>query len=169
MRFVVKLFPFVFVSLVLLWTAPAQAEYREVSLDNDFKSEIEIAAEDGKRLVLFFHQAGCPYCDKMRTRIHPAPEVMDYYSKHFVMMESNIKGNLEVVTPQGDTTTEIGLAKKLRVRATPVFAFYDTDGSLALRATGYMDEKLFLLAGQYVVDGGKKMGKSFYRYVQDQK
>lgn len=163
-----KWFSLVFVSIVFLWTAPAQAEYREVSLDNNFQDEIEVAAEDGKRLVLFFHQAGCPYCDKMRTRIHPAPAVMDYYSKHFVMMESNIKGNLEVVTPDGETTTEIGMARKLRVRATPVFAFYDTDGTLALRATGYLDEKLFLLAGQYVVDGGKKTGKSFYRYVQDQ-
>lgn len=163
-----KWFSFVFVSMFLFTTAPAMAEYREVSLDNDFQDEIEVAAEDGKRLVLFFHQAGCPYCDKMRTRIHPAPDVMDYYSKHFVMMESNIKGNLEVVTPDGETTTEIGLARKLRVRATPVFAFYDTDGTLALRATGYLNEKLFILAGQYVVDGGKKTGKSFYKYVQEQ-
>lgn len=156
-------------ALALTWTSTAAlAEYRVESLENDYQGEIEAAAEEGKRLVLFFHQAGCPYCDKMRARVHPTPAVMDYYSQHFVMMESNIKGNLDVVTPEGDETNEVGFARKLRVRATPVFVFYDSDGSQALRTTGYLDEKQFLLAGKYVVDGVHKSGKSFFRYVQEQ-
>lgn len=155
--------------LALAWgPTTAQADYRAESIDNDYQGEIEVAAEEGKRLVLFFHQAGCPYCDKMRARVHPAPEVMDYYSQHFVMMESNIKGNLDVVMPDGTETTEAKFARKIRVRATPVFVFYDQDGSQALRTTGYLDEKQFLLAGKYVVDGVHKTGKSFFRYAQEQ-
>lgn len=155
------------VGLVLM-TAPAQAEYRIESLDNDYQSEIEAAAADGKYVVLFFHQAGCPYCDKMRARVHPAPDVMNYFSQHFVMMESNIKGNLDVVMPDGTAVTEVEFGQKIRVRATPVFVFYDFDGKPALRTTGYLDEKQFLLAGRYVVDGVYKTDKSFFRYVQEQ-
>lgn len=158
--------PFVVLLLCLL-ALPTRAEYREESIDNDYQSEVQAAADDDKYLVLFFHQAGCPYCDKMRARVHPAPDVMDYFSKHFVMMESNIKGNLDVVMPDGTPADEVAFARKIRVRATPVFVFYDKDASVALRTTGYLDEKQFLLAGKYVVDGVHKTGTSFFRYVQD--
>ena len=158
-----------FVALGLLALSPsAQAEYRSESIDNDYQGEVQAAADEGKYLVLFFHQAGCPYCDKMRARVHPEPAVMDYFSKHFVMMESNIKGNLDVVMPDGAPANEVEFARKIRVRATPVFMFYDKDGSAALRTTGYLDEKQFLLAGKYVVVGVHKTGKSYVRYIQGQ-
>ena len=158
-----------FVALGLLALSPsAQAEYRSESIDNDYQGEVQAAADEDKYLVLFFHQAGCPYCDKMRARVHPEPAVMDYFSKHFVMMESNIKGNLDVVMPDGAPANEVEFARKIRVRATPVFIFYDKDGSAALRTTGYLDEKQFLLAGKFVVDGVHKTGKSFFRYIQEQ-
>ena len=158
-----------FVALMMLAQMPsAHAEYRAESIDNDYQGEVQAAADEDKYLVLFFHQAGCPYCDKMRARVHPEPAVMDYFSQHFVMMESNIKGNLDVVMPDGTPANEVGFARKIRVRATPVFMFYDKDGSTALRTTGYLDEKQFLLAGRYVVDGVHKTGKSFFRYIQEQ-
>jgi len=167
------LFPFLTALSVLMLSviAPlgsAQADYRQESIDNDYQGEVQAAADEDKYLVLFFHQAGCPYCDKMRARVHPAPEVMTYYDQHFVMMESNIKGNLDVVMPDGAEGTEADMGRKMRVRATPVFVFYDKDGSAALRTTGYLDEKQFLLAGKYVVDGVHKTKKSFFRYVQEQ-
>lgn len=158
----------VFIFAVFAFAQSAQADYRVESLDNNYQSEIKAAAEDGKYLVLFFHQAGCPYCDKMRARVHPAPDVMEYFSQHFVMMESNIKGNLDVVMPDGAAVTEVEFGQKIRVRATPVFVFYDFDGKPALRTTGYLDEKQFLLAGRFVVDGVYKSDKSFFRYVQEQ-
>lgn len=158
----------VLLACVLLATSlPARAEYRIESLDNDYQSEVRAAAEEGKRLVLFFHQAGCPYCDKMRARVHPDPKVMDYFSQNFVMMESNIRGNLDVVTPDGQAVKESDFGRMERVRATPVFVFYDQDGSVALRTTGYLDVDRFYMAGKYVVEGVHKTGTSFYRYLQN--
>lgn len=159
---------FLFLNLLLPLTA-AKAEYRQESIDNDYQGEIQTLADEDKRLVLFFHQAGCPYCDKMRARVHPAPKVMEYFSKKFVMMECNIRGNLDIVMPDGTEGTERDFAKKLRVRATPVFAFYDKDGEMALRTTGFLDEEQFLMAGKYVVEGIHKTDKSFFKYLQEQK
>ena len=68
----------------------------------------------------------------------------------------------------GTKGTERDFAKKLRVRATPVFIFYDKDGTSALRTTGYLDPNSFYLAGKYVVEGIYNTNKSFYRYLQDQ-
>ncbi len=152
------------ISVVLI--APASAEFRVESLDNDFPNEVSEAAADGKQLVIMFHQAGCPYCDKMRTRVFPDPKVDAYYSKKFVMIESNIRGNLDVVAPDGKAMTERKLAKKLRVRATPVFMFFDKKGKQALRLTGFLDADLFVRAGQYVADGVYEKNVSFYRYLK---
>ena len=163
-----RLFPFFLLLILLVSTSVVSAEYREESIDNDYQSEIKALAGEGKFLVLFFKQAGCPYCDKMQVRVHPSAKVMKYFTDHFVMMESDIKGNLDVVMPDGTEGTERDFAKKIRVRATPVFIFYDKDGTAALRTTGFLDSKRFYLAGKYVVEGVHKTDKSFFRYVQDQ-
>lgn len=146
----------------------ASAGFTVESLDNDFPAEIAAAAEEGKQLVIFFHQASCPYCDKMRARVHPDPKVDAYFTKNFIMIESNIRGDLEMVTPDGKETTEKVFARKIRVRATPVFIFYDKQGKDVLRTTGYLDPQNFLLAGKYVVDQVYKNDKSLYRYIQEQ-
>jgi len=44
--------------------------------------------------------------------------------------------------------------KEYRVRATPVFAFFDLDGKLVARYTGATrDAREFMWLGEYVVDG----------------
>ena len=153
---------------VLFLPVPAHADFRIQSIDNDFQSEINAAADEGKRLVIFFHQLGCPYCDKMRARVHPDPKIMSYFNDHYVMIESNIKGNLDVVMPDGTPGNEVEFGRAMRVRATPVFAFYDLDGTLALKSVGFLDVDRFLLAGKYVVDGVHKTGKSYFNYLQEE-
>lgn len=145
----------------------ARADFMLTSVDNDFTAEIKQAAESGKTLVIMFHQTGCPYCDKMRDRVFPDPRVDAAYSKSFVMVESNILGDLPVVTPTGEKTTEKVFARKMRVRATPMFVFYDKTGKDVLTVTGFLDADRFIKAGKYVADGVYKQDKSFYRYLQE--
>ncbi len=164
---VVRLFAgAVFVLLSAMLATPAAAEFRIESLDFNFPEEISDAASKEKLLVIMFHQAGCPYCDKMRSRVFPDPKVDSYYSKKFIMIESNIRGNLDVVTPDGAPMTERKMAKKLRVRATPVFMFFDKKGKQALRLTGFLNADLFVRAGKYVADGVHEKKVSFYRYLK---
>lgn len=164
-----RLFPFLAVLVAFaLQASPVHGEFRIESLDNDFPGEIQAAAEDGKKLVLFFHQAGCPYCDKMRARVLPSKKVYDLFDQKFVVIESNIRGNLDVVMPDGTEGSEGDFAKKLRVRATPVFVFFDEQGKVALRTTGFLGVDQFYPAGKYVSDGVYKTKKSFFRYIQEQ-
>lgn len=160
------------VSMVLgaiaLFSFEANAEWRVESIDNDFPYEIEEAAAEGKSLIIFFHQAGCPHCDKMRARVLPDPKVDAYYGDRFVMIESNIRGNFDVISPDGEEMNEVEFGRKSRVRLTPVFIFYDQEGKQALRTTGYLNPERFILAGQYVTDGVYKTGTSFFRYVKEQ-
>jgi len=148
-----------------LMSSGVRAEFIFESLDNNFPEEVTLASEEGKKLVVMFQQTGCPYCAKMHARVFPDPKVDDFYSKNFVMMMSNIRGGLPVTGPGGKEMTEKQLARTLRVRATPVFIFYDKNGKPALRVTGFLNAERFNKAGQYVLDGVYKTKMSFYRYL----
>lgn len=137
------------------------------SMDLDFQGEIEAAADEGKHVAIFFHQLGCPYCDKMRTRVFTDPKVQKFFNDNFVVIETNIKGSLPVVSPEGEELTEKTFARKIRVRATPVMTFYGKDAALGLRTTGYLDPARFMKAGEYVVNGVYKDGTSFFRFLRD--
>ncbi|MDA1089892.1 MAG: thioredoxin family protein [Proteobacteria bacterium] len=149
----------------LLMTTNVRAEFIFESVDNNFPDEVAAAAEEKKNLVVMFQQTGCPYCAKMHARVFPDPKVNEFYSKNFAMMMSNIRGDLPVTAPSGKKMTEKQLAGSLRVRATPVFIFYDKNGKVALRVTGYMDAERFNKAGQYVLEGVYKTKVSLYRYL----
>ena len=162
----------VFVSLfvgVLLFggTNVRAAEFIIEPLDYDFPAEISDAADNGKNLVVMFHQNGCPYCDKMVKRVFPHPQVAELYGEKFVMIKVNVKGDLDVTTPTGEAKAEKDFASESLVRATPVFIFYTKDGKTALRLTGYQDPKMFVSAGKYVSEGIHEKGTSFLNYVQN--
>jgi thioredoxin-related protein len=74
-----------------------------------------------------------------------------------------------VVDFQGNPDTQKDFAlKQFRVRATPVFAFFDLDGNLVARYTGATrDQEEFMLLGQYVVDEAYKE-TTFTKYKRAQ-
>lgn len=165
---VVRLFG---VAIIALGALMMQGEARAVDfmiepLDFDFPAEIEDAASDDKNLVVMFHQNGCPYCDKMRNRVYPHPKVSSLYNEKFVMIEVNVKGDLDVTTPKGEGMAEKEFAAKQRVRATPVFMFYGKQGEEALRLTGYQDPQMFVAAGRFVSSGAYKDGTSFLDFIR---
>lgn len=155
-----------FAAFVLSMTPARAVDFVVEPLDFDFPYEVQSAADDGKNVVIMFIQNGCPYCAKMHKRVFPNPEVNAFYSKNFHLIEVNNKGDLEVVTPEGDTMVEKDYAEKMRVRATPVFVYLGKDGEEALRLTGYQDVGMFNAAGRYVSSEAYKDGTSFLSFVR---
>lgn len=134
----------------------------------DFSEELENARDSGKQgILVMFEMDECPFCHRMKTTILNQPDVQDYFREHFMIFPVDIEGDVEVVDFQGKTTTMKDFAfKQYRVRATPVFAFFDLDGKYIKRArfTGAAkDKEEFMLLGKYVVDGAYKQ-QSFTRY-----
>jgi thioredoxin-related protein len=134
----------------------------------DFSEELENARDSGKQgILVMFEMDECPFCHRMKTTILNQPDVQDYFREHFMIFPVDIEGDVEVVDFQGKTTTMKDFAfKQYRVRATPVFAFFDLDGKYIKRArfTGATkDKEEFMLLGKYVVDGAYKQ-QSFTRY-----
>jgi len=124
----------------------------------DFSEELQTARDSGKKgILIMFEMDECPFCHRMKTTVLNQPDVQDYFRENFLIFPVDIEGDVEITDFQGNATTMKDFAfKQYRVRATPVFAFFDLDGKYIkpARFTGATrDKEEFLLLGQYVVEG----------------
>jgi len=123
----------------------------------DLTEELETAREEGKKgILIMFEMDECPFCHRMKMTILNQPDVQDYFKQHFKILPIDIEGDVEMVNFRGEDTIMKDFAfKEYRVRATPVFAFFDLDGKYIKRArfTGAASGKEeFMLLGRYVVE-----------------
>jgi thioredoxin-related protein len=162
------------VSLCAL-AAPAEAprdpyQYFFHQTLNDFSEELALAKQEGKKgILLFFEQDECPFCHYMKNNVLNQPQVQKYYRDHFLNYAVDVEGDIEIVDFRGNTMTQKDFAFKLtRVRATPVFAFYDLKGERMMRFIGKTSGvEEFMLLGKYVAEGVyTKM--PFTRYKREQ-
>jgi thioredoxin-related protein len=163
-------------TVIALMPAQTVAETRDPEsffFDESFGSfdeELEKAKEEGKRgILIMFQQDECPYCQRMRATVLNQKRVQDYYRQYFLIFHVDIEGDLEITDFSGQQMVEKNFAfKKNRVRATPVFAFFDLNGERVTRYTGATtDMEEFMLLGQYVVNE-KYRSMSFNRYKREQ-
>jgi thioredoxin-related protein len=150
--------------ILLLLVNTAFAETRDVQdyffqpKLGDFKAELETAKKTGKSgVLLMFVMEDCPFCARMESTILSQSELQDYYRKHFLIFEMDVKGGSPMTDFKGVDTTEKDFALKQRARATPTFIFFDNQGEVVTRFTGpTKDAAEFMLLGRYVVEGAYK-------------
>jgi thioredoxin-related protein len=122
----------------------------------DYSEEIVKAKEEGKKgVLLFFEMDECPFCHRMKTTVLNQPEVQEYFRKHFLLFSVDIEGDVDVVTFKGESMSQKDFSFKVnRVRATPVFAFYDLQGDQVVRYTGATrGVEEFMWLGEFVAKG----------------
>ena len=129
-------------------------QYFFVQTLGDLTEELEIAREEGKRgLFLFFEMDECPFCHRMKATVLNQPDVQKYFGQHFHSLAIDIEGDIEIVDFEGAVMTQKEFARRNRVRATPMMAFYDLDGKQVFKyigATSGIEE--FLWMGEYIAD-----------------
>ena len=148
---------------LLLWTLPALLQastprdpyeyFFEQSL-GDLTEELEIARDDGKQgLFLFFEMDECPFCHRMKQTVLNQPEVQDYFKQNFHSLTIDIEGDIDIVDFDGSETTQKEFARRNRVRATPMLAFYDLEGKRIFKYVGATSgAEEFMWMGEYIVN-----------------
>lgn len=118
----------------------------------DLPEELENAKQNGKKgILVFFEMDECPFCHYMKKNVLNQPNVQDFYRKNFLNFVIDIESDVEMVSLKGQTVKQKDFAKKNRVRATPVIAYYNLDGKMVYRHTGKtsgIDE--FMWLGEYI-------------------
>jgi len=130
----------------------------------DFDEDVREAATNHKRVMLYFHQANCPYCSLLVKENFTRPDIVAAMQKNLESIAVNMWGDREVIAADGKHYTEKSLAATLKVNYTPTLIFLDEQGDIALRLNGYYPPERFQLALDYVT-GHKEKELSFHEYL----
>lgn len=136
-------------ALLLLLALPAHAQeppewFSESFLD--IREDAAEAAREGKRLMVYFHQDGCPYCRQLVTVNFRDAKIVEKMRRNFVSLAMNIWGDREVTAADGRKLPEKAFARLLKVQFTPTLVFFDGDGRVAHRINGYLPPEEFYAA-----------------------
>ena len=121
----------------------------------DFTEELEIAREEGKKgLFLFFEMDECPFCHRMKDTVLNQSDIQEQFNADFHSLTVDIEGDIEIIDFDGEEITQKQFARKNRVRATPVLAFYDLEGNQVFKYTGATSgSEEFLWLAEYYTEG----------------
>ncbi len=107
------------------------------------QEEVDKAAEEGKRVALYFHQEECPYCQRMLNVNFTQRDIVERAQSQFNFIAINIWGDLEVTDLDGTVTSEKDFARAQRVQFTPTILFLDAAGRVSFRLNGYYPPERF--------------------------
>ena len=130
----------------------------------EFEDDVAEAAQHGRRVMLYFHQDGCPYCARLVEENFADEEIEAYVRKHFEGIEINMWGDRDVVSVGGKSFTEKTFAAALKVQYTPTVIFLDEQGKPVLRLNGYYPSEDFRLALRFAGEKRERQ-KSFNEFV----
>lgn len=116
----------------------------------EFEEDVADAAAAGRRVMLYFHQDGCPYCARLIAENFSDPELKRFIVENFDGISLNMWGDREVVSVGGRGFTEKTFATALKVQYTPTLVFLDEKGKVVLRLNGYYPPQDFRAALDYV-------------------
>jgi thioredoxin-related protein len=131
----------------------------------DIPEDVRDAAREGKRLMLYFGQDGCPYCKELMQTSFTQRAIVDKTRKHFVAIALNVWGDREVTWIDGRNLSEKQLARALRVQFTPTLMFLDEKGAVVARLNGYYLPQRLSAALDYAA-GVRGKGLKFEDYMQ---
>ena len=59
----------------------------------DFREDVRDAAREGRRVMIYFGQDGCPYCKALVTVNFRDPAIVETMRRHFVSVALNLWGD----------------------------------------------------------------------------
>ncbi|MFT5502427.1 MAG: thioredoxin-related protein [Gammaproteobacteria bacterium] len=118
----------------------------------EFEEDVSDAAASGRRVMIYFHQEGCPYCARLVNENFKDPDIESYIRTNFDGININLWGDREVISVAGRNFTEKTFAAALKVQFTPTLIFLDESGKVALRLNGYYPPETFRSALRFVAE-----------------
>ncbi|MCK9531113.1 MAG: thioredoxin fold domain-containing protein [Gammaproteobacteria bacterium] len=132
----------------------------------DLREDLAEASAEGRRLLLYFYQDGCPYCAKLLEDNFGQKAIADKTRSRFDVVAVNMWGDREVTGLDGQVQTEKEFATAMRVMFTPTLVFLNEGGAQVLRVNGYYHPHKFDTALDYA-SGKAPAGMSFPDFLAE--
>ncbi len=124
----------------------------------DLEQDISDAKDKNKRLVVYFWQPGCPYCNQLWEDNFSKQKIVDKFRNNFEIVALNMWGDREVVSVAGNDYTEKSFAEALQVQYTPTLLFFDENKKVVHQLNGYIPPEDFSLSLEFVSGKHEKTG-----------
>jgi thioredoxin-related protein len=141
------------VMLGLAAFAPAAADPPPHYPFVDYDTGLKQARASGRPIFLYFGRYGCGWCEKTNREAFADGAVRDRYTAHYVLVYVDAESGRRLTLPSGERLTEREFGARMKVLATPVFAYLEPDGREIFRIPGIQAAGDFLHYDRYVRDG----------------
>jgi len=152
--------------------------YEQLWFENtffDFHQDMKEASAQGKRLVVFWEQRGCPYCKATHETNLRIPMIVNYIKNNFYVLRLNLWGSIDVTDFDGEVLSEKNLARKYDILFTPTIQFFpealekfDSKPDYkaeVMRVPGYFKPFEFYFLFRYVNENGYEQEPSFQAWL----
>ena len=95
----------------------------------DLNEDLADANAEGKRLMLIFEQRGCIYCTEMHEKVFPDPEITQYITDNYFVVQLNLHGDIEITDLDGEVLSEKQAARKWGIMFTPSMVFLSEEAT----------------------------------------
>lgn len=131
----------------------------------DFREDIADATRENKRVMVYFGQDGCPYCQLLMQTTFTETGIVAKTRRHFVPIALNLWGDREVTWVNGSKMSEKQLARLLGVQFTPTLLFFNEEAEVILRLNGYQPPLRMAATLEYVAQK-LELQESYADYIQ---
>ena len=135
-------------------TATHPKWFKESFLDLD--EDVSDATDANKRLVLYFWQPGCPYCNQLWQDNFAHDDIVTMFRKNFEIVAINMWGDREVISVAGNDFTEKSFSDALGITYTPTLLFFDENKKVVHQLNGYIPPEDFRVSLEYVAGKHEK-------------
>jgi len=142
-------------AVVLFWPV-ARAEPPEGYPFTNFDSGLARARAENRPIFLYFGRFGCAWCDKTNREAFANPALRERYTTHYVLVYVDAESGKRLTLPSGERITELELGARMKVLATPVFAYLLPDGKEIFRIPGIQSTADFERYDRFVSEGHYK-------------
>ncbi|CAC9582570.1 hypothetical protein [uncultured Gammaproteobacteria bacterium] len=134
----------------------------------DFSEDLEEAADEGRHVMIYFHQDGCPYCAKLVQDNFHDKDLVAKLQSNFDVIETNMWGDRELTDWQGSDFTEKEFSAKMKIQFTPTLVFLNSKGETLLRLNGYQSIDKMHATLDYIANKSY-LNQSYANYINNLK
>ncbi|NBC05243.1 MAG: thioredoxin fold domain-containing protein, partial [Bacteroidetes bacterium] len=104
---------------------------------------LELAPQEGKKILVDVFANWCPYCQRMHSEIYPSEAVQNAISDYFLWVRIDVESDA-IVNYHGEEMTEAEFASALENQNVPTAYFLNSEGAILGKQPGFLKEDLFV-------------------------
>ena len=139
--------------LIVPLSLPAKADPPEGYAFVSYDKGLAQAKQSGRQVFLYFGRYGCGWCDKTNREAFSDKPLQRLYSNRYELVYVDAESGKRLSLPSGERITESGLGARMKVLATPMFAWLEPDGRVIFHVPGIQSTRDFLLYDRFVSEG----------------